>query len=348
MTALNQLKEEIPKWTLATDKKLLNEVKNSADMIYEGITKVIGELQNVETSVDNCYIQIKHAMNWVNSLSYVKFIENNVNRPEDTSVSQSQPMPGVHISKTPEEILAKYRKAMEIALTDLNLKHIGSDEKMSQLEGETLEGNTMAAGGDYVTPELMGRIPLIIGTKEFIESPYIGLNFPNSSLTQLSLQAFNDTMNDSIKNIKNIVEDKKNINELPKDQEEDSFFAINERRNTGNLSEFNSKGNSNSKIQSELSYYSPAKSSNEPIVEAPKPPNIDVPEPPPIDVPEPPPIIEDEKRKSNNNLKSQSSTNKNDLTSTRFLKDNEEDDDDDDDFSGTRKQKGGKKSHGLI
>jgi len=192
MSQLANLKNEIPKWTLESDRQLFKSIKSSTDQMYTGIQDMITQLRELEQNTEDCYIQLRHAVNWVSSLSYVKFIENNIQPSNSDGVVEQKPTPTVIVAKTPEQIIAKHRKAMEIAINDLGIKDLKPDEAVTQVD-EAMEGQTMAMGGNFVTPQLRKKLPFLIGSKEFYSSAYIGIEVGAAGgLTEESLKKLQD------------------------------------------------------------------------------------------------------------------------------------------------------------
>lgn len=190
MSQLSSLKQEIPKWTLETDRQLAKGLEASTEQMYNGIKDVITALRQLDQSTEDCCIRLKHAVNWVNSLTYTKFIENNI-QPAGSEVPSQQPTtPAVTVARTPEQIMAKYRKAIEIAISDLNLKDLKPEEGMTVADAEAAENQTMAAGAMYVTPQLRKKLPYLIGSKEFNQGSYLGIDVGASvgALTEETLK----------------------------------------------------------------------------------------------------------------------------------------------------------------
>eukprot|EP00826_Nyctotherus_ovalis_P007047 TRINITY_DN11733_c0_g1_i2.p1 TRINITY_DN11733_c0_g1~~TRINITY_DN11733_c0_g1_i2.p1 ORF type:complete len:718 (+),score=171.33 TRINITY_DN11733_c0_g1_i2:72-2225(+) len=171
MCIRDSLKSESRHWNLESDRQLLKGIKTTTENTYNGIKGIIDLLENLEQDADDCLIHLKHAVNWVNTLSYSKFIVNEIKpSTEETKKNKTE----VKAVKAYENVLEKHRKAIEIAVNDLGIKGIQADDAVHS-EGDSLDGRTVAAGGTYVTSQLKGRLPYFIGSKEFRASPSIGL-----------------------------------------------------------------------------------------------------------------------------------------------------------------------------
>jgi len=279
----------IKNWNLDTDNRFLEAITASTDSTLNGIKGVLDSLRDLEKRTEDCYIHLKHAVNWMTSLNYSKFIENKIQEEENKEEVIETPTTAPKGELSPEQLIDKYRKAIDIALTDLNLKDLKADDNGNQMESATLEGLTMAAGGNYVTAQLKGRIPFLIGSREFGMHPYIGLEVnASSSLTEKKLEDLKEEA----------PTDK--IEENPKKAYEAMTAAVEEVKSAEV-----SKG---AKMYENNSYATPysSKSNNlfglgeadyeddvlpsykEQNNEVPLAPDLDIPLPPPIDVPEPP------------------------------------------------------------
>lgn len=296
----------IKDWTLDTDKKFLDAISTSTDTTYNGMREMLESLRDLERKTEDCFIHLKHAVNWMNSLNYTKFIENHVQSvAKEAEPPVEVPAEVSATAPSPENNTEKYLKAIDIALTDLNLKDLkGGDDNAGQGDSATLDGITMAAAGNYVTAQLKGRIPFLIGSKEFGMAKYIGLEVgTSSSLTEDKLKDLKEeekeerpgekeesaqkaykAMTEAAEEIK-AAEPPKTAKQYDASNYLNSFaskssnpFGLDERDDDEELPQF----------KSPKEEVLPA----EPQVSAPPP--VDAPAPPPIHVPEPPPPVEDE------------------------------------------------------
>jgi len=283
----------LKEWNLDTDNRFLEAITASTDSIHNGIKGVLDALRDLEKRNEDCYIHLKHAVNWMTSLNYSKFIENKIQEVENKEEVTETPITGPKGQLSPEQLVDKYRKAIDIALTDLNLKDLKADDNGSQIEGATLEGLTMAAGGNYVTAHLKGRIPFLIGSKEFGMHPYIGLEVnTSSSLTEKNLK--------DLKGEAPAEKVEEKIEEDPQKAYEAMTAAVEEVKSA--------EASKGSKMYDKNSYAAPYSSKTNNLFglagaddedevlpqykeqdnEVPIAPDLDIPLPPQIDVPEPP------------------------------------------------------------
>ena len=204
MSKLEEFKSVKPEnWNLDTDNRFLEALTDSTEVTYSGIKEVLESLRELERNTENCYIQLKHAVNWMTSLTYTKFILNKVQPTVNGSESKiiEEPTPIVAENK-----VEKYRKALAIAIEDLNLTNVKPDEGSGKKVDESTVEHTMAGGANYVTPELKGRMPFLIGSKEFRSSLYMGLAVSNEGLTQDKLNDHAEEGKESSENPSNKAE----------------------------------------------------------------------------------------------------------------------------------------------
>jgi len=187
MLQLKNLKENLAHWDLESDSQLLRGLKKITEQTYKGIKGIVDSLEDLEQSTDTCLIHLKHAVNWINALSHSKFIENTI-QPSVEVKNEEINKNTVKVTKTREEILNKHRKAMQIVINDLGIKELQTDHVI-QNKNESVDETTIAIGENDVTPQLKGRLPYFIGSKEFRADPFIGLykpiELPEEHLEQL-------------------------------------------------------------------------------------------------------------------------------------------------------------------
>ena len=325
MSKLANLKQEVLKWNLESDRQLAKALEASTEQMYTGINEVITSLKEIEKNTEDCYIQLRHAVNWVTSLSYAKFIENNIQPSSPDTSAKSSAAPPPVAAKTPEQIIAKYRKAIEIAINDLNLKDLKPDEGMTQVEGEAAEGQTMAMGGTYVTPQLRKKLPFLIGSKEFYSTQYIGIEVsPSPGLTEESLNklkaeekeknaagsptskpadAGSSLITASSVVIGSTEEAKGDLNAAVKQSTSPPANAASGAKkydassyldsyNTGGSKPFGLEGADEDEVLPQFNKNEPDKIPQPPPLDIPQPPPLDIPQPPPMDIPQPPPMLD--------------------------------------------------------
>lgn len=304
MSQLESFKGVKP-WNLDTDRKFLEAISQSTDTTYNGIKGALESLRDLEKKTEDCFIHLKHAVNWVNSLNYTRFIENKIQLVAEKEEVQEVPVVTPHSELSSEQLAEKYRKAIGIAIADLNLQDIKADDNGGQMESGTMDGMTMAASGNFITAQLKGRIPFLIGSKEFGMSPYIGLEVGvSSSLTE-------DNLND----LKGEEENKGSAPEKVEDDPQKAYVAMTaaveevkaaeSARKAGTSSYLDSYSSNSSKLfgiagaddEDEVLPQYKDQQDEVPVppdIDIPMPPPLDVPLPPEIDVPEPPPLLPEE------------------------------------------------------
>lgn len=174
MSQLGNLKGESQHWNLESDRQLLKGIKTTTEKTYSGIKGIIDLLEDLEQDADDCLVHLKHAVNWVNTLSYSKFIVNEIKPSTEETKKAKIEVKTTEAGRTYESALEKRRRAVEIAVKDLGIGNLEGDDA-AQGEGESLDGRTVAAGGGFVTARLKGRLPYFVGSREFRASRFVGL-----------------------------------------------------------------------------------------------------------------------------------------------------------------------------
>ena len=169
-----ELRNKIDNWDISAEELLLQKMKVFTINYNEEFQQFCRNMDNFSNSIEMVEVEHLKAINQIKTLSRDKFIENALDKGEE---SESESVSNENsITETPKDIqitdIEKMKTAMDISMNFVN-EIIKKNKNKEEIEDDNV---SVASSKIMIDKNAKMRLPHIIGTEEFKADKAIGLN----------------------------------------------------------------------------------------------------------------------------------------------------------------------------
>ena len=176
MSSFQELLEERNNWTLDSDNKLFEKIRNlefnifqSAEAIHQSFDEMRDACKNTSTSLNN-------ALNTFNFLKYTKFVENAIDKGDRPHLKDDEDNEGDEETQASEHQNEKdsIKLALSIAYDAIGISSkAAADDLLSLAENEEADHENDKGGATHRRKGL--KLPAIYGSKQYTGHTYLGM-----------------------------------------------------------------------------------------------------------------------------------------------------------------------------